>query len=59
MARYKKPFRAKCPECGKAMGVAAPKGGDGSVEVYPRHKNKDGARCRGGRDTVDPENYVD
>ena len=29
--------RATCPDCRLEMGVAPPRHGDGSVDVYPRH----------------------
>jgi hypothetical protein len=36
-----------CPSCGRKVRVGIPKGGDGSVEVYSRHKSdmKQLSRC--------------
>lgn len=42
---------AKCPKCGQRVRVTIPKGGDGSVDVYMRHKIN-GQRCDGSRSIV-------
>lgn len=41
-----------CPACGKEVRVVAPKGGDGSAEVFVRHDDADGRRCSASRATV-------
>lgn len=45
---------APCPDCGQTVRTVVPRGGDGSVEVYVRHKNADGARCFGSRSEARP-----
>lgn len=50
--------RAKCPDCGKTLAVQPPRGGDGSLDVFPRHKNKKGERCDRSRLDVKKEHYL-
>lgn len=60
--------RARCPVCGAVRVVQPPAGGDGSVDVFPRHDRADrtgadrtGAdriRCEQGRQLVGPQHYV-
>jgi len=55
--------RARCPVCGAVRAVQPPAGGDGTVDVFPRHDRADrtGAdriRCEQGRQLVGPQHYV-
>lgn len=43
---------ASCPGCGQQVRVCIPKGGDGSVDVYVRHKLRNGSQCGWSRRTV-------
>lgn len=49
--------RATCPLCGQTVPVLVPKGGDGSVDVFRRHKNYDGTPCDRSRTEVPAECY--
>jgi hypothetical protein len=40
---------AICPFCNKLVRICAPAGGDGSMDVYIRHKDSAGNRCEGSR----------
>lgn len=44
---------AICPKCKKKVRVVIPRGGDGSVDVYVRHKDRDGKRCDMSRQEVE------
>jgi hypothetical protein len=53
--------RAKCPQCGRILAVQVPRGGDGSVDVFPRHDTYpglNGNRCLMGRSPVEKSDYV-
>lgn len=50
--------RARCWQCGKEVAVAPPAGGDGSMDVYRRHRNRDGGTCGASRTEVDVRDYV-
>jgi hypothetical protein len=59
--------RATCPWCSKVLGVATPRGGDGSADVFPRHYPGERPtrlsvdlvkRCLGSRAFVEHEDYV-
>jgi hypothetical protein len=52
--------RAKCPTCGLVRAVQPPAGGDGSANVFPRHKRPGtDERCEHGRQLVRAGDYVD
>ncbi len=52
--------RAKCPTCAKTMGVQPPIGGDGSVNVFPRHIDRaTGSFCVESRAIVRDNAYVE
>ena len=34
-----------CRGCGKRVRICIPKGGDGSVDIYVRHRNQSGDYC--------------
>lgn len=40
--RTKEPVEI-CPLCGKEISTFAPKGGDGTLRYFRRHKGKDGS----------------
>jgi hypothetical protein len=58
--------KARCPGCGRVLAVQPPRGGDGSVDVFPRHSvsaerkrtTATTLRCSEGRQIVDSEDYV-
>lgn len=52
-------MKARCEACGKFVQVTIPKGGDGSLYVYYRHRNPEGDYCEGSRRDVDEELVVD
>lgn len=43
---------AICRHCGKSVRIGVPRGGDGSIDVYYRHKDKSGKPCDGARREV-------
>lgn len=45
---------ATCTACGRRVRICIPKGGDGSVDVYVRHKTPHGLLCRMSRCEVSP-----
>lgn len=60
--------RAVCPRCAKECAVRVPRGGDGSVDVFPRHMpgasrktnlDASGSYCIGSRQEVPPESYLE
>ncbi len=57
--------RAKCPECGKVCAVRPPRGGDGSLDLYPMHLPPRGSHaegssyCLNSRGAVSPDEYED
>lgn len=52
-------LRATCPTCGKELPVRPPRGGDGSVDVFPRHIDmKVGSYCPSSRADVRKSEYV-
>ena len=57
--RNRREMRAKCPLCGRELTVQPPKGGDGSVDVFPRHPPGGKNRCQRSRTIVDREDYVE
>jgi len=55
VAFQKPPARtAVCPVCFKTVKIHVPRGGDGSVDVFNRHKNDDGVRCNWSLQIVQP-----
>ena len=46
-----RPF--KCGWCPKLLRGYAPKGGDGSAYLMPKHKNSSGQQCKGSYDLKD------
>jgi hypothetical protein len=49
--------RAQCPQCGKVMTVQVPRGGDGSVDVFPRHRLPNKAPCEMSRNEAPLRSY--
>ena len=47
---------ATCPGCGKRVRICIPWGGDGSVDVYFRHRLPSGAQCEYSRSEVKSSN---
>lgn len=45
---------AVCPECNTRVRITVPAGGDGSVDVFVRHRDRQGRRCPGSRRIVSP-----
>lgn len=49
---------AVCPECNTRVRITVPAGGDGSVDVFVRHRDRQGRRCPGSRRIVSPNDQA-
>lgn len=47
---------AVCPVCGKTIQIGVPRGGDGSVDVFFRHRFDGETLCPGSRREVESPN---
>jgi hypothetical protein len=51
--------RADCPMCHKTVAVQPPAGGDGTIDVFPRHQTPEGEPCISARRMVWSTDYVE